>query len=421
MNKIPSITYCSRAALHLMVGLVGFGLPQFAQGEPIQSVGPMTFVDANTLVVADWRAGQLHALKLSPVSERSPGSFNLTDISTPIANALHTEPDKLRFEGLAFRPGTELAYVTLSVNRGDSTPEPAMVVVNSTGEVLVVDLITIPRTSVEVSDRPGPDKFFWRDVPQATLTVTDLAYYDGKLYVAGLSNESFASCLRVYDFPFNGNARTTSIEMYHAVHNQIETRAPIRKMVIVSLNGEPTLVAAYTCTPLVTIPLKDLKDGAHITGKTIAELGWGSAPVDLVAFDAGQGPVVLLVNSNKAADLMTIPAIADAASKAALNSPIKWPSAPMLGVASTYIPIAGIAHLGNQDQNFLGALRRNELSGDMELVSIRKGAFLRLRDYVVEYDFADYRYGPNDTWHPVHQLLRTDEGYPDLAKRATLP
>jgi len=184
------------------------------------------------------------------------------------------------------------------------------------------------------------------------------------------------------------------------------------------LNGEPSLVAAFTCTPLVTIALKDLKDGAHVTAKTIAELGWGSAPVDMVTFDAGQGPMVLLTNSHKSADLMPVSAIAEASARPGLNTPIKWPSEPLLGLKSTFIPMSGIAQLGNQNKEFLGALRRDEASGAMELVSMRKGAFLRLSDFVNEYDFSDFKYGPSDGFRGVHQMLRTDEGYPDLAKRA---
>ncbi len=68
------------------------------------------------------------------------------------------------------------------------------------------------------------------------------------------------------------------MEIYHAGHNLIETRAPIRAMSFTSWGGRPYLVAAYTCTPLVTIPLDDLKDGAHIRGKTVAELGYGGVP-----------------------------------------------------------------------------------------------------------------------------------------------
>ena len=105
-----------------------------------------------------------------------------------------------------------------------------------------------------------------------------MAVHANKLYVAGLSNRVFASTLRVYDLPFSGRTQATTVEMYHPVHNQIETRAPIRTMVILPVAGVPTLLAAYTCTPLVAIPLSDLKDGAHIAAKTIAELGWGSEP-----------------------------------------------------------------------------------------------------------------------------------------------
>ncbi|MGH2396148.1 MAG: hypothetical protein ACRDFW_04000 [bacterium] len=295
---------------------------------------------------------------------------------------------------------------------------PALVSVGTTGKVTVVDLAKTRRTSADITNPLAADKRLWRDVPEASFMVTDLVYYDKKLYVAGLSNASFASTLRVYDFPFTDAPTSTSVEMYHTVHNQLGTRAPIRKMTVVTLDGEPTLVAAYTCTPLVTIPLKDLKDDAHITAKTIAELGWGSAPVDMVTFDAGQGPMVLLTNSHRAADLMAVSEIAKASAKPGLSTPIKWPTDPLLGLKSTYIPISGIAQMSVQDKDFLAALRRNEASGAMELVSMRKGYFLRLSDFVNEYDFADFQYGPNDGFRGVHQLLRIDEGYPDLAKRA---
>jgi len=410
------ISRCLRAALVLALSAVG----SIATAGEVQSVGQMTFADSNTVIIADWRAGEIHALQLAPADPGTAKPFNLQNLSTPIARALHTDPDKLRFEDMAFRPGAELAYITLSVDRGNDIPHPALVSVDAAGKVSVISLKKTPHTSAEIKDPPAADKRFWRDVSAASYTVTDLVFYQGKLYVAGLSSASFASTLRVYDFPFTGNATATSIEMYHAVHNQMETRAPIRKMAIADLNGEPSLVAAYTCTPLVTIPLKDLKDGAHIIGKTIAELGWGSAPVDMVSFDVGQGPMVLLINSHKSADLMTIQSIAEASAKPGLTTPIKWPAEPLLGLKSISIPISGIAQLDNQNSQFFGALRRNESSGDMELVSIRKGAFLRLSDFVNEYDFEDYKYPPGDTWHGVHQMLRTDEGYPDLAKRAII-
>lgn len=414
-----SVSRISSRWLRFVAGSVLATFACYASAGPVRSVGTMTFVDTQTLVVADWRGDELHALRLAPVTRAAPGAFNLKNVSTPIARALHTSPDTLRFKSMAFRPGAELAYISISVERGGAAPIPALVSVDSAGKVSVVDLAKTPRTSVTVSNPPSADKRVWRDIPEASFTVTDMVFREGKLYVAGLSSATFASTLRVYDFPFTGNAASvTSVEMYHAVHNQVETRAPIRKMAIIDLNGEPTLLAAYTCTPLVTIPLKDLKDGAHIVGKTIAELGWGSNPVDMVTFDAGHGPMVLLTNSHKSADLMSVSDIAEAAAKPGISAPIKVPDAPLEGLKSIYIPISGLAALGSQDSQFLGALRRNVESGVMELVSIRVGAFLRLSDFVNEYDFDDYKYRAGDPAIGAHRMLRTDEGYPDLAARA---
>lgn len=399
-----------RALRHTLLALALHAAQAF--GAPMQSAGKMTFVDANTVVVADWRAGQLHALVLPPVASGTPTPFNLKDVSGAIATALHTRPERLRFEDMAVRPGSEVAYITLSVDG-----KPALVSVDAAGKVGRVDLDHGKRESVAIGNLPTADKKLWRDTPAASFTVTDMKFHDGKLYVAGLSNASFASSLRVFDFPFQGGAAVSSIEMYHPVHNQLETRAPIRKMVITNLNGEPTLVAAFTCSPLVTIPLKDLKDGAHIAAKTVAEFGWGSAPAGMVMFDAGQGPMVLLTHSHKSADLMSVADIADASTKPGLSTPIKWPAEPTLGIKSTYIPMR-VAHIDNQDTTFFAALRRDEASGAMELVSMRKGLFLRLSDFVNEYDFADFKYPANDQWSGVHRTLRTDEGYADLAAPA---
>src|SRR6266568_4972703 len=50
------------------------------------------------------------------------------------------------------------------------------------------------------------------------------------------------------------------------------------------VGNEPTLLAAYTCTPLVEFPLSDLKPGAKVKGKTIAELGNRNRPIDMIVY-----------------------------------------------------------------------------------------------------------------------------------------
>ncbi len=388
-----------------------------AHAGPLRAAGPMLFPDPDTLVVADWRAQELHAFKLPPAAAAQPHPFNLRDVAAPIAAALHARPDQLRFEDMAFRPGTELAYVALTVDHG-KTSTPAVVSVDVAGHVGVLRLDKLAQTTAPIADAPTADHKFWRDTPESTLTVTDLAYHDGKLYVAGLGNGNFASTLRIYDFPFGAKATATTVEMYHPVHDQLETRAPIRKMAVVTLDGEPSLVAAYTCTPLVVIPLKSLVDGAHVKGTTIAELGWGSAPVGMITFDTPQGAQLLLANSAKSADLMPVSAIAAAAKQPSLSTPIQVPAAPLEGLKATYLPLTGLAQMKLQDGQFIGALRRQPATGAMQLVSFRVGAFLRVSDFVNEYDFDDFRYRDGDPFRSAHVVMRTDEGYPDLAKRA---
>ncbi|APD08236.1 hypothetical protein UJ101_02738 [Flavobacteriaceae bacterium UJ101] len=116
------------------------------------------------------------------------------------------------------------------------------------------------------------------------LAITDLDFHKGKLYISGMNNTDFASALRVADYPFNGNTTVATTDIYHTIHNQQETKAPIRTMLITELDGKDYVLAAYTCTPLVLFPLDEIKDGAKITGKTIAELGYGNTPVDLLAY-----------------------------------------------------------------------------------------------------------------------------------------
>jgi len=96
--------------------------------------------------------------------------------------------------------------------------------------------------------------------------------HSGQVFVAGLSNEEFASKLRSVSVPFEVADSGASVEMYHGAHGQWETHSPVRTFVPYEIQAQPHLVAAYTCTPLVTFPVSDLKPGSKVVGKTIAEL-----------------------------------------------------------------------------------------------------------------------------------------------------
>ena len=92
-------------------------------------------------------------------------------------------------------------------------------------------------------------------VRRACQTITDMAFVNGKLIVAGLSNEEWSSALRSIPFPFTQAEKGATIQIWHASHGDFETasaRAHLRALH--ALQGQPYILAAYTCTPLVKIP-----------------------------------------------------------------------------------------------------------------------------------------------------------------------
>ena len=402
--------------LTVAAGLLSLHLGLAHASDRIESATKLTFGSPGTLFLGDWKGAHIYALTVPVPKSAATQPFNLNDVQGPIAKALHVQTSALRFEDLAVQPGTGVAFISLTVKAGTSASKPVLVTVNADGNVTVEDLRKIPHSSVAITDEPAADEKFWRDLPAQSLTVTDMRFYNNKLYVAGLSNRTFASTLRVYDYPFTGRSTASTIEMYHPVHNEIETRAPIREMAIMSIGGQPTLIAAYTCTPLVAIPLSELKDGAHIAAKTIGEMGWGSAPRGMVTFKFHDVDYALLVNSSRAADLLALPALSDAAAQPGIKTPINWPAEPYKGVKAIMTPISAVMRLDNLNDDLLLALRREDETGAMQLVTIPKGVYLRLSDFVNEYDFSDYIYPSNDPFHAFHKVARKLEGYPELVR-----
>jgi hypothetical protein len=192
-------------------------------------------------------------------------------------------------------------------------------------------------------------------------------------------------------------------------------------MTFVELGGRPYLLAAYVCTPLVTIPLDELKDGAHVRGKTIAELGYGNTPVDLLNFsltDNGKTTnYVLLTNVNRNGETVPLDSIAAANTQPGLEDPVQF--AQIKGVPVVQAPLSGVVHLDNYNDGFFLALRRDLESGEAELVTISKQINTRVTDHLDEYDFPSYTYPSGfqtDYIKPlIHRLMR-DEGFKDIVR-----
>ena len=404
---------CSLPALALTVGA--------AHAEAPQSASVLEFGLDDTLFVADAAAGTILAYDLPNVGTppAEDVAYNLLDVDTAVEAVLDSDPRSLVYNDLAVHPVTRDAYVSVSY-RADGSVQSAVVTVLRDGTAAPVDLAVLSPSSFLLEDAADEDVSFWRDIPASTLAVTDLDYVNGELFVSGLSTGEFASTLRRIPFPFGDGASSSSVEMFHAAHGQNETRAPVRAMTVLDIDSTPTVIAAYTCTPLVTFPVSALENGAHVTGKTIAELGFGNTPVEVLSFSAADmsgdiGTYVLVVNREMDADLISMDALREAANGDGISQPVPYLGATS-GVATTPLPLSGVLHAADQDNSFILAMRRNLDTGAMEMVSFRKGAFFRLSDFISEYNFPDYAYADDQVSQGVRMfqnMLKGDEDFPD--------
>jgi hypothetical protein len=260
---------------------------------PLKSAGALAFGPDNVLFVGDSRGGKIHALALrerdlNPQAGVELGNFHnfegrdlVRGLDGKLAALLGTTIDKIVINDMAVHPPTEQAFFSVERGRG-ADAIPAIVKANH-GELEVLELDGIPHTQASIPNEPDSTAMLEFD-PQQMYAITDVKFYDGDVFVTGITNQRFASTLHRIRYPFNSDVATCTVEIWHPVHGEFETRAPIIRQVIRELNGEPYLFAVYGCTPLVRFPLSALKDGAHVRGDLIGELGYGANPLDMITF-----------------------------------------------------------------------------------------------------------------------------------------
>jgi hypothetical protein len=131
------------------------------------------------------------------------------------------------------------------------------------------------------------------------------------------------------------------------------------------IEGKSHLLAAYTCTPLVTFPLDQLEGGAHVQGATIAELGFGNVPLDMIQFTKDGTPYVLVLNSTRGGMKIDPKNFAKAKSLGE-DSDISR-DAPTAGVPYMSVPMGGVVRADNYDDDHLVVLRRDLAEGSLQL------------------------------------------------------
>ncbi len=328
-----------------------------------KSAGALAFGPGGVLFVGDSEGAAIYALETRagspPAAEQKLAPVR--DLDEKLAAYLGTTAREVAVNDMAVHPADKAVYLSLTRGRGQAA-QPALLRLARDGSLSEVPLDPARTSRLDLANAPAPDAKRGERRLRG-LTITDMELVDGELYVAGLSNEEFASVLRRVPYPFGSEVKATGLEIYHGAHGTYETFAPIYTFIPFEAGGKRQILASYVCTPLVAFPLDEVKTAPRLRGKTLAELGWGNVPFDMVPYESAGQRYVLMANSSRGTMKMRLVDI-----EAALGKPgIDTKSDARTGVAFSNSPVAGVVQLADLDTENVLVLSRDLSYGGLTL------------------------------------------------------
>jgi len=355
-------------------------LATHAKTGPIQamSLSKLAFSPDGVLFVADSIASRIYAIDLEDRTPQAlPKALDIADLEGKIGPMIGADSRDVMIHDMAVNPVSQNIYLTVSRGRRAFTqawqlpndvanPAVLLRISPASGSITEVSLKSVNHSFAEITNPPDPNvKTPWKDAKQRVDTVSDLAFHDGKLYLAGLSNQEFSSVMRVIPYPFDSKgASATTFEVYHGAHGQYETDSPVRAFLPIRLGNKPVLLASYLCSPLAIFPMDSLKDKAQVKGQTIAEMGSGNYPLDMVAFKFKGEDHIIVVNNNRGVLLIK---------SSDLEKPLPNITSRVEDVAGIpFRPLRnrGVIRADNLGSKNLALLARNVLSGEVRLFNM---------------------------------------------------
>ncbi len=292
--KAPATRVTTRTAVRVGVG------------PTLGSIGTLTFGPNGVLYAADPQSATIYAIELGAAAGKgTPGTKDIIGLDGQVASLLGTAATEISITDLAVDPKTHNSYLAVMRGQGNGAL-PVLLRVDGAGKLEIVETSALKFSSIALPN-PADANPSQRGNPRLQ-SVTDMAYLDGKLYIAGLSNEEFSSKLWAVPYPFANSDRGTSVEIFHGNHGRLETRSPVYSFVPYSIDNQPYLIGGYLCTPLVKFPVSSLTAGAKVRGTTIAELGAGNRPIDMVLYKKDGAQYLLMANTSRG--VMKIPTAA---------------------------------------------------------------------------------------------------------------
>jgi hypothetical protein len=297
----------------------------------LKSASALAFAPGGVLLVGDTAGGSVWAFETGDKTPGAPAKLEIADLSGKIAAMLGTTVDQVAINDVKVNPVSGNLYIAVSRGKGPDAA-PVLIKADHTGK-LTEFAQSAKHSRVDLVDRAGQTR--------RMETITDIDYVGGKVLVAGLSNEDFNSSLRSLSYPLSAAEKGANIEMYHGSHGRYETNSPIRTFLAYNIDGQPVVLAAYTCTPLVKILQSQLVPGAKVMGTTIAELGNVNRPLDMIAYKKDGHDYILMANSARGVMKLT-------ADKLGGYQPITSPEPAHSGVP--YVTLDGLKGVTQLDK-----------------------------------------------------------------------
>lgn len=332
----------------------------FVYGNPeIASIDHMSFSPEGILFLGDSQNAAIYALETKDISSTGEATeINIGEFDKKIALSLGTTVENIKIGDMAVNPISRNIYFSVQV--ADGTP----ILLKLKGEGFEnVSLKEVSYSKIALTDPVAVDAKDRRERPLRTWAISDLKYHKGKVLVSGLSNKEFGSTFRSIPFPFKDTQEYASLEIWHAAHGKFETHSPIKTFDVIELDNVDYLMASYTCTPLVLFPMDELKDGKHTKGRTVAELGAGNSPLDMISYEKEGSTYFLMSNSSRPVMRIKYDDIANF--KESMTKPVTK-FAETAGVAYDNLPFPYVLQMDNLDATHVVYLQRQS-DGDLTL------------------------------------------------------
>lgn len=280
--------------------------PSLISGQPtLESMSALEFSPQGILFIGDSLQGAIVSVDLQEKRRDAVAAPEIKDLQAQIAALMGSKASDVVIHDLAVNPVSKNTYLSVSRGRANwragKTPADAFMLLKVSPDSSIEE-VNLNKVNYSKAMLPNPiarNEFWSGGYSKRTRAIGNLVYKQGKLYVSGMSNEDFSSSMWTFSYPFNQDIKVSSVEMFHGAHGQYETRSPIRTFMPYEINNQQHMLAAYACTPLVTIPMSKLTDKAHVKGTTIAELGAGNGPIDIISYQYQGQQKILMSNSRQ--------------------------------------------------------------------------------------------------------------------------